>query len=146
MIDYNIGYIPTNLEEQIYIAQNQEMSYRTLHKFAKIHNQETDENIIIPYADIFSKYKEFFKDEIIVIKFEPDMFTLYKYNPKRLSNDLYDTPELWFELLRLNHKSSVVEFTNPLVSLYRPNNLRSIINEILILEEINGQTDAEADY
>ena len=56
----------------------------------------------------------------------------YKYNPKKLSLDLYDTEELWFLLLKINNITSEINFKpDKFVYIINPDYL-NILNEILI--------------
>lgn len=56
----------------------------------------------------------------------------YKYNPKKLSLDLYNTEELWYMLLKLNNVSSEIDFKpDKFVYIMNPDYL-DVLNEILI--------------
>ena len=104
--------IPASMGEQISDLKSLEISYRNLHNTADI---------------IYNKNIT-----------GDNGGRKYKYNPKRLSYDIYSTTELWFELLRLNYCSSITEFTlkNNIVNVYNVNQIKDILNEIMILEGI----------
>lgn len=143
--------IPASMGEQISDAKNLEISYRNLHNTAEITYNKTitganggiryDNTITIPYMSIISKYRHILSgvpNLIVKVKFDDKRTRMYKYNPKRLSYDIYSTTELWFELLRLNHCSSATEFNlkNNIVNVYNSAILKDILNEIMILEGI----------
>lgn len=143
--------IPASIGEQISNIKNMEVSYRKLHNTAEItYNKEIvsanggikyDKTITIPYMSIISKYRHVLDgipNLIVKVKFDDKMTRKYKYNPKKLSYDIYSTTELWFELLRLNHCSSVTEFNikNNIVNVYNVKQIKNILNEIMILERI----------
>ena len=143
--------IPASMGEQISDLKSLEISYRNLHNTADIiYNKNItgdnggikyDINITISYMSIISKYRHILSgipNLIVKVKFDDKMARKYKYNPKRLSYDIYSTTELWFELLRLNYCSSITEFTlkNNIVNVYNVNQIKDILNEIMILEGI----------
>lgn len=143
--------IPASIGEQIADIKTLEINYRNLHNTADITNNKTitganggiiyDRTITIPYLSIISKYRHILNgipNLIVKVKFDDQMARKYKYNPKRLSYDIYSTVELWFELLRINHCSSVTEFDlkNNQVNVYNVNKIKEILNEIMILEGI----------
>lgn len=143
--------IPASMGEQISDIKQLEISYRKLHNTAEItYNKANyganggikyDNTITIPYLSILSKYRHILSgipNLIVKVKFDDKMTRKYKYNPKKLSYDIYSTTELWFELLRINHCSSVTEFTltNNIVNVYNTNKLKDVLNEIMILEGI----------
>ena len=143
--------IPASIGEQISNIKNMEISYRKFHNTAEItYNKEIvganggikyDKTITIPYMSIISKYRHILDgipNLIVKVKFDDKMTRKYKYNPKKLSYDIYSTTELWFELLRLNHCSSVTEFNikNNIVNVYNVKQIKNILNEIMILERI----------
>ena len=129
--------IPANMEEHIEQIKKLEISYRNLHRTAIIENRdEALGNIEIPFQSIFSKYRNFLKDIVLVVDLDDALSQRYMYNPRLMSYDIYGTVELWDELLRLNHCTSEVMFKpRENVRFYDTNMLKSYINEIMILEK-----------
>ena len=66
----------------------------------------------------------------------------YRFNPKRLSYDLYGTTELWSLLLDINDVASAVEFDLRTVYLL-PTYIVNRIERILNLESANRNYNAE---
>ena len=66
----------------------------------------------------------------------------YRFNPKRLSYDLYGTTELWSLLLDINDVASAVEFDLRTVYLL-PTYIVNRIERILNLESVNRNYNAE---
>ena len=128
---------PSSLEEQIKDTKDLEISYRTLHTIGEIHDINTNRIIKIPFASFFVKYKDFLESIIIQKTLTDVQQRDYLYKPKTLSNDVYGTVELWFELLRINKWASICDFKpGKTINIYDPNKLKDMINEILILEKI----------
>ena len=76
-------------------------SFRLSQKIISIEDYN-DFNITIPNKSL---------DELLkAIDLYDDELSLYKYKPKKLSLDLYDTTELWSVLLELNNMYSVIDF------------------------------------
>ena len=130
--------IPASLPEQIQQAKELEISYRTLHPGAIMHDVNNQRDINFPFSSIISKYKDFLYQIIITIELTDEEADHYQYKPKMLSEDLYGTTELWDTLLILNNATSVSEFKLKKLKLYDPTRLKAYINEIMLLEEENG--------
>lgn len=126
--------IPSTTIEQIENMRSSEINYRTLHSLAVIKDESSGRNIEIPLSSLTNKYRDFLSTIVTAVTFSDDIVTVYKYNPKALSQALYGTTELWNDLLILNNCVSVVDFTPTTVKAYDPIKLKSYINEILILE------------
>lgn len=88
---------------------------------------------------VFDKYIDFIKNASTTIRLTDKEIEKYKYNPKKLSKDLYNTEELWFLLLKLNNISTEMDFPKKKMSVLLPENL-SMLNQILIIndDEINS--------
>ena len=95
---------------------------------------------------VFDKYIDFIKNASTTIRLTDKEIEKYKYNPKKLSKDLYNTEELWFLLLKLNNISTEMDFPKKKMSVLLPENL-SMLNQILIIndDEINSN-HIEMDY
>lgn len=89
---------------------------------------------VLAIDSIFNKYIDFIKDASVKLTLTDDELFKYKYNPKRLSLDLYKTPELWYLLLKLNNISHEMDFTKKNINIIHPNNI-SLLNKIFILTE-----------
>lgn len=124
----------STISELIESIDDEEISYRNLHTNAYIKNN--DEVIKIPYKSIVSEYMPYLKETAIEADFTDDEKEMYRYKPKMLSNDLYDTTELWSALLELNNMVSITDFQTDKIKVFDPDELKELINEIMILEEI----------
>lgn len=127
--------IPKDLVEQINTVKELEISYRVFNNSAKLKDISSNRTIEIPFESLIGKYKDILVNLIITVNLDDKLRRQYLYNPKLLSYDLYNTTELWAELLRLNNWSSIVEFKPIKIKIYDPYRLKSFLNEILILEE-----------
>ena len=65
-----------------------------------------DENNIV-YLDevVYAKYSKLLMDESAIIDLTTTEYNLYRLDPKRLSTDLYGTPNLYHLILFLNNVS-----------------------------------------
>ena len=128
--------IPATITEQVANAKDMEISYRTLHPSVLLHDIQSNRTIRIPYASITNKYKHFLHQIIATFDMYEEDKEIYMFNPKRLSYDLYGTTELWNDLLLLNHCISAATFKpDKNFSCYDPNKFKSVLNEIIIIEE-----------
>lgn len=89
---------------------------------------------IIQIGSIFDKYIDFIKGVCIKVKLNEVERQKYKYNPKKLSYDLYKTEELWSLILKLNNLGSEIEFIPNSIYILNPNE-KEMLNKILILSD-----------
>lgn len=128
--------IPSNLPEQVEQVLDFDISYRALHPAALLTNIQTDTTIKIPFSSLINKYKDFLTEIIETIELTDEEQEKYLYKPKKLSDDLYGTTELWSEIMVLNSAVSVIDFKPKKVKVYNPYRLKDYINEIMILEDV----------
>lgn len=128
--------IPSTMTKQISEAENLELSYRVLHPSAILHDDITNTNIKIPFSSLTNKYKDFLSKIVITIDLSDELMLKYRYQPKTVSLDLYNTTEFWNDILILNNCFSVSQFTPKKLKVYDPEELKKYLNEILILEKI----------
>lgn len=90
-----------------------------------ITNRDNPDHIFrVPLHDTFLKYREHFQDMIVLYQLPANHF----YQPKRLSEELYGTTEMWLSILRLNGMRNISEFNQPMVMIYDPERIREFIN------------------
>lgn len=127
--------IPATMTEQVEVAKELEISYRTLHPCIIIKNARDGRNIQVPFSSIINKYKDFLSTIIVSVDLIEEDQQRFAYKPKLVSEELYGTPELWAEILLLNNAVSVKDFTPKVIYAYDPNRFKSFINEIMLLED-----------
>lgn len=127
--------IPATMDEQVSLAKELEISYRTLHPAVLLHDKQSDRTIKIPYASITNKYKHFLSQNITNIDLTKDDQEKYRFKPKLLSMDLYGTTELWNDLMHLNYVYSVMDFQPVKIRCYNPHTFKKLLNEVMIIEE-----------
>ena len=127
----------STIRELINSIDTAQISYRNLHTNIHIQNAVNDEIIKIPYKSITRDYATFFEKCSVVLPMTHEDRARYKYKPKLLSFDLYDTTELWHALLELNNFKSVADFTlEKDIKVYVPSDFRKILNEVMVLEGV----------
>lgn len=127
----------STMKEQISDMEEDQVSYRNLHTNMHIRNASSDDIIKIPYKSIIRDYMPFFEKTIISLPLTHEDRARYRFRPKLMSYNLYDTTELWFAILELNNMKSVAEFNlekDPKVFI--PQDFRKILNEVMVLEGI----------
>ena len=129
--------VPTTLSEQVNIIKKTEISYRNLHPTAIISDKVSGRNIEIPWDSLFRRYRDILSKATVRITLKDNDMIRLRYNPKLASKELYKTTELWSELLFLNNCGSILDFVNiRTLVVYDPDELKSLLNEILILDKI----------
>lgn len=134
---------PTTISDQIEEVKDLDISYRVLHPGIYISSKTENDTIRIPYSSLCNKYKDYLSKIIEEVKLTDGELLMYRYNPKKLSEDLYGSAQLWDTILILNGCVSVRQFSlsRGKVKVYDPNEFKSYINEILITE-----TDVDDEY
>ncbi len=89
--------------------------------------------------NIFELYKDEMFNDCIRVELERDERLLYSKDPKRLSNDLWKTPDLFFAILLMNgwDKPEDMDLTT-VKYLYVPGNTILSIVTSLIQKKLNG--------
>lgn len=128
---------PTTMEQQIAEGEARELSFRTLHTYAKINNLVDEDALVVPFGSLLNKYRHFLKPLVRDFPLPHLLYLRYRYSPKALSFDLYGTTEYWASLMELNNCISISEFDfEESVKIYDPTKILDMVNEILILEEV----------
>lgn len=134
-----MAYIPSTVDEQYEYGKSLEISYRALHHDAYLYDKQSNRTIRIPFMSILSKYRDFLDEIIVEQELTLDEQRVYRWNPKKMSEDFYGTTEFWFMLLVLNNYKSVIEFQpKNYVKMYDTDKFKRYLNEIMILEDDLG--------
>lgn len=122
------------IQELIDSVNDMEISYRNLHTNVYIKNK--DDVIKIPYKSIIREYLPYLQSSVVELKLSPEEVSKYRFKPKKLSYDLYGTTELWSALLELNRLYSIIEFNKEAYKVFEPKEFMTLLNEVLILEDV----------
>jgi hypothetical protein len=133
--------IPATMEDQIAEVKDLEISYRNLHPGIYLTSKNENDKIRIPYSSVTNKYKDYLSNIIIDADLTEDELLMYRFNPKRLSEDIYGTTQLWNDILIINNCVSVRQFDLDRVKIYDPEEFKSYLNEIMIIEKELGNID-----
>lgn len=131
----------STIDELINHIKTEDVSYRNLHIPVYIRYMDRDgsnsDTYVIPYKSVIMDYMPFLKRSAVTLPLGEEEQVKYRYKPKRMSNDLYGTPELWSALLELNNMVSLIDFTlEKPVKVFEPQQFRVLLNEVMILEDI----------
>lgn len=126
--------IPATMPEQVDYIQGLDINYRTLHDSLDIVDLSTNISITVPFDSLIDKYADFLLDIVGSVELSDPEQEYYKYQPKKVSDELYGTTELWHSILVLNECASIIDFKPKVLYYYDPSKLKAYINEILILE------------
>lgn len=92
--------------------------------------------------NIIDDYMTELKELSKTIQFADWAITKYRYNPKMLSKDLYNTTRLWHMILRINGMANVHDFSlsDHKVKLIESATLRNFMGKIFSVESFSLQT------
>jgi hypothetical protein len=113
-------------------SKSLDISHAKLHFKTLIQSEQN--KLIINTMSIIDKYYDVIKANTVDYQMTDAELIKYKFQPKYLSFDLYGTTELWSLILKVNNMLSATQFTRRNIKILT-NNIFSVLNEILILED-----------
>lgn len=93
-----------------------------------------DGDVISPYQSLVCKYYYALVPFMKEVTLSDSDYLKYKNNPKKLSQDLYETPELWSSLLYINNTVSIADFKKKKIKIFTSDILTKL-EELLVLSE-----------
>lgn len=112
-----------------YIQKGKELG--SSHERLQLKTELRDE-VIIPYRGIVTKYMSSLKNHIHIVKLTDAQLQYYQYSPKLFCYERYGTPELWSELLYINHMTTIMEFNKQTIRAFT-SNINDYIAELVML-------------
>jgi hypothetical protein len=113
-------------------AKDLDVSHGKMHYKALFTNDDGTQ-LILNYTNVVDKYFDFLQKIIVEYTMTDKEFLQYKYQPKRMSQDMYGTTELWAAILRINGMVSLTQFNKQTVKLFTQD-IFDFLNEIMIIE------------
>ena len=117
-----------------FIEAGQNLSFG--HEKYMLKYQTEQSKIIVPMQSLIQKYRGAFRKYIVEYEMTDAEFERWKYNPKRMCKEMYGTPELWTEILFINHMVGITEFKKQTVKLYTLG-IIDAINELLMIYKMD---------
>lgn len=131
----NITNLPeqtATVEDFIEMGPSDEITYKNFSILVNFIGEKStveyaQDNIIYDYMDeIMEKAVEIELSDMDYIK--------YKYKPKLLSYDIYDTTELFFVILAMNGMCNIKDFTKRKIKLLYKKDMYDVLNKIYSAE------------
>ena len=85
----------------------------------QVFTSKLNAKILVNFNNLTIKYMPELKDIKVKVTLSNEEYNRYKYNPKRLSYELYGTTELWFLILEANELHSINQFDSRTIYLFR---------------------------
>lgn len=96
------------IDQFIQTEQNKSVKYPNYY-YQKVIS-EADLHVIMNYQSIMDRYVQYIRDYITEIELSQEEMRKYRYNPKRLSFNLYGTTSYWWSIIFANQIHSLTEF------------------------------------
>lgn len=77
-----------------------------------------EQGVVYPYQSLTTRFGGLFNKYIVDYEFDMEVWPDYAFNPKRFCKDYYGTPELWGDILFINHMTSATEFNKRHIKIY----------------------------
>lgn len=126
--------VPVTVQEEIDQNRYRRVSHRVFNKELEVYCVNSGVTMKVPFGPLISKYKDFFDKHTVTMDLDEEDFVRYRYAPKRVSEDFYETTAYWSMILFINECHSIIEFEPTTLKLIDPNYIDDLIEEILILE------------
>lgn len=96
------------IDQFIQTEQNKSVKYPNYY-YQKVISED-DLHVIMNYQSIMDQYVQYIRDYITEIELSQEEMRKYRYNPKRLSFNLYGTTSYWWSIIFANQIHSLTEF------------------------------------
>lgn len=96
------------INQFIQTEQNKSVKYPNYY-YQKVISED-DLHVIMNYQSIMDRYVQYIRDYITEIELSQEEMRKYRYNPKRLSFNLYGTTSYWWSIIFANQIHSLTEF------------------------------------
>ena len=96
------------IEQFIQTEQNKSVKYPNYY-YQKVISED-DLHVIMNYQSIMDRYVQYIRDYLTEIELSQEEIRKYRYNPKRLSFNLYGTTSYWWSIIFANQIHSLTEF------------------------------------
>ena len=96
------------IDQFIQTEQNKSVKYPNYY-YQKVISED-DLHVIMNYQSIMDRYDQYIRDYITEIELSQEEMRKYRYNPKRLSFNLYGTTSYWWSIIFANQIHSLTEF------------------------------------
>lgn len=96
------------IEQFIQTEQNKSVKYPNYY-YQKVISED-DLHVIMNYQSIMDRYVQYIRDYLTEIELSQEEMRKYRYNPKRLSFNLYGTTSYWWSIIFANQIHSLTEF------------------------------------
>jgi hypothetical protein len=96
------------IDQFIQTEQNKSVKYPNYY-YQKVISED-NLHVIMNYQSIMDRYVQYIRDYITEIELSQEEMRKYRYNPKRLSFNLYGTTSYWWSIIFANQIHSLTEF------------------------------------
>ena len=96
------------IDQFIQTEQNKSIKYPNYY-YQKVISED-NLHVIMNYQSIMDRYVQYIRDYITEIELSQEEMRKYRYNPKRLSFNLYGTTSYWWSIIFANQIHSLTEF------------------------------------
>lgn len=128
---YNRLKNTSTIKELIFAGKQEQYSSDKLH--LKTVTNSSGQAIIINLYSIIDKYIDDLEQFIQEVELTDSELIKYRFQPKKLCVDLYDTIDLAPLILKINNMTSLLEFDRRKLRLFRTS-ITTYLNEITVLE------------
>lgn len=82
--------------------------------------------VIYPYQSLTARFGDALNRYIADYEFDDNVWPDYMFQPKKFCKDYYGTPELWGDILYINHMTSATQFNRQTIKIFTDSILEAI--------------------
>lgn len=105
--------------------------------YTKFSFTELNGNIRYPFKMVLNDYKYELKQLALKCTLSDDEYTKYRFNPKRLSYDIYNSTEYYYVILLLNDTCNIKDFDMKTLYMLKKEDLVTALSSIYNAEKVN---------
>lgn len=128
MSSENIPEVTKSIEDFIELGRGDDMTYSNFSIMGKIVGGET--TVLFPTHNVIYDYINELKNNCVLLEFDDLALVRYRFNPKRLSFDIYGSAELYFIILALNGMCSFKDFNKKIIKVLYKQDMENLLTQI----------------
>lgn len=129
-------YVSNTIGEQIEVGTKTNINHRTMNSRLIIHDEKKNTKITSVFNPIYSKYKDYFDKITVEVPLTEKEQLRYRFAPKLVSLDVYNTVDYWALILFINECPSIIDFKPKKIKWVVKDKIEEFINELMILDHL----------
>ena len=123
------------VEEFVELGSSDDITYYNFSILEKYRGEDDDASVEYSMSNIIYDYMDEIMERAVTLELTDDDYAKYKYRPKLLAYDIYQTTELYFVIMAINGICSIKDFTKKKLKMLYTSDMIELLNQIYAAEE-----------